>query len=298
NGNEGLEEETPEYADTWFSEEPKQRDKGTDTEEDQLLEEPETQYSSKMTQHPSVASSAAESHSLPGSDGASSPGGPGLVYVPAEPAQLAAHALATASSEAGQPPPHPNVWTLFCLSDLRQGQKPPPPPPLSPAGAGVPYSWAALSPSRGEDEPCGQLYQASAPMYVIEEESNRIAAPPFILVGSKVQKVDDWQPLPGHTVFACGAGSRLTAVPVARPAGEGADRASPGHNSAEGRAAQPCTPEVLSVAIPVAIPLDDAVSVSGLAGWGQVPSAEQSVLWDLLNCRPYSQTLSTHQTHA
>ncbi|NXX62151.1 CABYR protein, partial [Scopus umbretta] len=93
NGNEGLEEKTSEYTDTLFSGEPKQRDKSTDTEEDQLLEEPDIQYSSKITQHPSVASSIAESTLSPGPDGASAPEGPELVYVPAEPAQLAAHVL-------------------------------------------------------------------------------------------------------------------------------------------------------------------------------------------------------------
>uniref|UniRef100_A0A8B9Z478 Uncharacterized protein n=1 Tax=Buteo japonicus TaxID=224669 RepID=A0A8B9Z478_9AVES len=70
----------------------------TDTEEDQLLEEPDIQYSSKVTQHPSIASSIAESKSSPGSDGASSPEGPELVYIPAKPAQLAAHVLGNTDS--------------------------------------------------------------------------------------------------------------------------------------------------------------------------------------------------------
>lgn len=95
NGNKGLEEKT---SDTLFSGEPKQRDKCTDTEEDQLLEEPDIQYSSKVTQHPSIASSIAESKSSPGSDGASSPEGPELVYIPAKPAQLAAHVLGNTDS--------------------------------------------------------------------------------------------------------------------------------------------------------------------------------------------------------
>ncbi|NXS48385.1 CABYR protein, partial [Balaeniceps rex] len=98
NGNEGLEEKTSKYTDTLFAGEPKQRDKCTDTEEDQLLEEPEIQYSSKITQHPSVASCIAESTFPPGSDGASSPEGPELAYIPAEPAQLAAHVLGNSDS--------------------------------------------------------------------------------------------------------------------------------------------------------------------------------------------------------
>ncbi|KAM6278370.1 calcium-binding tyrosine phosphorylation-regulated protein [Spheniscus humboldti] len=470
-GNEGLEKKTAEYTDTLFSGEPKQRDKCTDTEEDQLLEEPDIQYSSKVTQHPSIASSIAESKLPPGSDGASSPEGPELVYVPAEPAQLAARVLgnsdslysvrdvatsvqtlyedsqiseneftpvgsaaedasvvpaaeasvealrsqpgvwsqssiagelgpsvsqadvskndvnqaslvplweepsplspppspapkdplqavpscneaevtpatevvslcwddepimdaevppyveqfpqkiiipfvdqtayllkieqplsagqgssattlgpsaddlvchpertestaqvesaeqayvlsAMASSEAGQPPPHSNVWTLYCLTDLRQGQKSP--PSLSPAGAGVPYSQAPHSLSRGEDQQCGQLSQVPAPIYVIEEESKRRDAPPFILVGSNVQNTQDWKPIPGHAVFAqqdAGARRRLTTVPVpvARPADERTDMASLNSNSAEETEAKPCTPDVFSVAIP----LDDVMS--------------------------------------
>lgn len=98
NGNERLKEKTSEYTDTLFSGEPKQKDKCTDTEEDQLLEEPDIQYSSKVTQHPSIASSIAESKTPPGSDRASSPEGPELVYVPAESTQLAAHVLGNSDS--------------------------------------------------------------------------------------------------------------------------------------------------------------------------------------------------------
>ncbi|NXJ76965.1 CABYR protein, partial [Trogon melanurus] len=98
NENAGLEEKTSVHTDTLFSGEPKQRDKCTDTEEDHLLEEPDIQYSSKTTQHPSVASCVAESKSLLDAEGASSPEGPQLAYVPAEPAQLAAHVLGNSDS--------------------------------------------------------------------------------------------------------------------------------------------------------------------------------------------------------
>ncbi|NXJ61066.1 CABYR protein, partial [Rostratula benghalensis] len=93
--SEGLEQKTTEHMDTLLSEEPKQKDKCTDTEEDQLLKEPEVQYSSKVTQHPSTASFVAESNFPLGS---SSPEGPELVYVPAESTQLAAHVLGNTDS--------------------------------------------------------------------------------------------------------------------------------------------------------------------------------------------------------
>ncbi|KAM6281297.1 calcium-binding tyrosine phosphorylation-regulated protein [Porphyrio hochstetteri] len=251
-GSEGREENTTECTGTLFSGEPKQRDKCTDTEEDQLLEEPDIQYSSKSTQCSSAASSIAESTFPPGPDGASAPEGRELVYVPAEPAQLAAHVLAMASSEAGQPPPPSNVWTLYCLNDLTQGQQLP--SSLPPAGAAVPSS-------QGEDQHCGQLSQLPAPVYVMERDSEGKSAPPFILVGSNVQNTQGWKPLPGHAVQAPqgpGARKRLTAVPVpvARPAEEERDMASPNSHSAEETGAEPCPLHVFSVAIP----LDDVMA--------------------------------------
>ncbi|NXI60774.1 CABYR protein, partial [Chloroceryle aenea] len=90
---EGLEKNSSESTNTLFSGEPKQKDKCTNTEDDLFLEEPDIQYSSKGTQHPSTASSVAESRSPPASDEAPSPEGAELVYVPAEPAQLADYVL-------------------------------------------------------------------------------------------------------------------------------------------------------------------------------------------------------------
>ncbi|XP_074753570.1 calcium-binding tyrosine phosphorylation-regulated protein [Athene noctua] len=247
NENKRLEEKTSEYTVTLFSGEPKRMDKCTDIEEDQLLEEPDIQYSSRVTQHPSTASSIVGSSSPPGFDGASSPEGPELVYVPAE---FAAHVLAMASSEAGQLQPHSNVWTLYCLTDLRQGQESP--PSFPPAGVGGPYYQATLSLSRGEDQQWGQLSHVSAPIYVMQEGSKRENAPPFILVGPNIQNTQDWKPLPSHA----GARRRFIAVPVARPAAEEMDMASCNSQSAEETGAKPCTAHVLSVAIP----LDDVMS--------------------------------------
>ncbi|XP_069635289.1 calcium-binding tyrosine phosphorylation-regulated protein isoform X1 [Haliaeetus albicilla] len=165
---------------------------------------------------------------------------------------------AMASSEAGQPPPHSNVWTLYCLTDLRQGQKSP--PSLPPAGPGVPYSQATPNLSRGKDQQYGQLSKLSAPIYVMQEESKMGNAPPFILVGSNVQNTQDWKPIPSHAVFAqqdAGAKRFITVpVPVARPVDEETDLASPNSNSAEETEAKLHTPNVFSVAIP----LDDVMS--------------------------------------
>ncbi|XP_050564733.1 calcium-binding tyrosine phosphorylation-regulated protein [Cygnus atratus] len=202
------------HRDTSLSNEPQKKEASTDTEEDQLLEDLAIEYSSKVIQCPSAVSSVAENKSSTGPDGASSPEGPELAYVPADPEQLAAHVLAMASREAGQPPPYSNVWTLYCLTDLRQGQKPPSP---------------------------GQLPQVSAPIYAMREENKRGDIPAFILVGSTVQTGRDWQALPSHAVFTQqGAGARrltVVPVPVARPADEETGR--------------PGVPDFISVAIPL-----------------------------------------------
>ncbi|NWQ79040.1 CABYR protein, partial [Columbina picui] len=97
NGNGGMQDQILEDMKALFPGEPRQQDKGTNTEEDQLLEDFETEYSSKVTQYPSVPSFTAKSKSFIGPAGVPSTerpaGGPELAYVPAEPAHLAAHVL-------------------------------------------------------------------------------------------------------------------------------------------------------------------------------------------------------------
>ncbi|NXI65150.1 CABYR protein, partial [Anseranas semipalmata] len=83
---------------TLLSNEPQKREVSTDTEEDQLLEDLATEYISQITQCPSIISSIAENKVPAGPDEASSPEGPGLAYVPADPAQLAAHVLGNSDS--------------------------------------------------------------------------------------------------------------------------------------------------------------------------------------------------------
>ncbi|XP_025037506.2 uncharacterized protein LOC102446746 isoform X1 [Pelodiscus sinensis] len=181
---------------------------------------------------------------------------------------------AMATTEAGQPPPYSNVWTLYCLTDLnQQGRKSP--PPLPPAGTGAPYPQATLYISSGKEQqpflqqqlpPQGPPPQVSSPTYVMEE-GKRENAPPFILVGSTVQNVQDWKSIPGHAVLAqheTSAVRRFTTVPipVARPADLKMATPSPNSNSAQ-ETARPPTPVFLSVAIP----LDDVMAAKrGAAG--------------------------------
>nr|XP_025037511.1 calcium-binding tyrosine phosphorylation-regulated protein isoform X3 [Pelodiscus sinensis] len=274
---ERLPEKRPDLGDlsavSPLTEEPKRKEKSTDTEEDQLHEGPEPEYSSKTTQYPSTHSDLVENEPSP-TGPESSPKGPELAYVPADPAQLAAQMLAMATTEAGQPPPYSNVWTLYCLTDLnQQGRKSP--PPLPPAGTGAPYPQATLYISSGKEQqpflqqqlpPQGPPPQVSSPTYVMEE-GKRGNAPPFILVGSTVQNVQDWKSIPGHAVLAqheTSAVRRFTTVPipVARPADLKMATPSPNSNSAQ-ETARPPTPVFLSVAIP----LDDVMAAKrGAAG--------------------------------
>ncbi|KAM8811023.1 calcium-binding tyrosine phosphorylation-regulated protein [Eudromia elegans] len=233
--------------------EPKQKEKCTDTEEDQLLRGPDAECTSKMTQYPSTHDDVVGNKPAAAPDEASSPKGPELAYVPADPAQLATQMLAMAASEAAQPPPHSNVWTLYCLTDLSQGQKSPPSLP-PPAGTGLAYSQQQFLQPMPLQAPPPQL---SSPTYVMPEESKRGNAPPFILVGSTVQSPQDWNPVAGPAPLAQpDAGARRFAtipVPVARPAEQ---QAAVPRAGAVPEVPRPPTPLYLSVAIP----LDDVVS--------------------------------------
>nr|XP_020641390.1 calcium-binding tyrosine phosphorylation-regulated protein isoform X3 [Pogona vitticeps] len=243
---------------TPVSDEPKRKEKSTDTEEDQISEEPKRELSTKTTQYPSTVDEFVQK--------AEDEKGAGLAYIPADPAQLATQMLAMATSEPGQPPPYSNVWTLYCLTDLKQqGRKSPPPPqpPLPSVGTGVPVPQATLFISSGKDQPQylqpqmiqqGQPPQVSSPTYVMMEEGKKGNAPPFILVGSSVQNKQDWKPIPGHAVLtqpdAAGTVRRFATipVPVARPADP--KTANPNTNSAQD-SGRPPTPVFLSVAIPL-----------------------------------------------
>ncbi|KAM6457214.1 calcium-binding tyrosine phosphorylation-regulated protein isoform 1-T2 [Liasis olivaceus] len=171
---------------------------------------------------------------------------------------------AMATSEPGQPPPYSNVWTLYCLTDLKQqGRKSPPPPPLPPVGTGAPVPQATLFISSGKDQPQylqpqmiqqGHPPQVSSPTYVMMEDGKKGNAPPFILVGSSVQNKQDWKPIPGHTVLtqpdAAGTVRRFATIPV--PVARAADpkTANPNFNPAQD-SGRPPTPVFLSVAIPL-----------------------------------------------
>ncbi|XP_068021579.1 calcium-binding tyrosine phosphorylation-regulated protein [Melanerpes formicivorus] len=160
------------------------------------------------------------------------------------PAERACGFSATASRE--EPQAHPNVWTLYRLTALRQGQTP-----------SLPCGQAPLSPAGGEaQQQAVQLAGGSAPVYVLQEPGAPGSAPPFILLGSSLQGAGAWQPLPSYAAFAqqgAAARGRFAAVPVpvARPAEEELDRASPCCSSAERTPAERRTPQVCAVAVPL-----------------------------------------------
>nr|XP_025037510.1 calcium-binding tyrosine phosphorylation-regulated protein isoform X2 [Pelodiscus sinensis] len=118
---ERLPEKRPDLGDlsavSPLTEEPKRKEKSTDTEEDQLHEGPEPEYSSKTTQYPSTHSDLVENEPSP-TGPESSPKGPELAYVPADPAQLAAQMLGNTDSVPSLKDVATSVQTLpeVCLS--------------------------------------------------------------------------------------------------------------------------------------------------------------------------------------
>ncbi|XP_026924462.2 calcium-binding tyrosine phosphorylation-regulated protein isoform X3 [Acinonyx jubatus] len=161
---------------------------------------------------------------------------------------------AIAASEAGQPPPYSNMWTLYCLTDMNQQSRPSPPP------APVPFPQATLYLSNPKDPQfLQQPPKVTSPTYVMLDDSKKTSAPPFILVGSNVQEAQDWKPLPGHAVVSqSDALKRYTAVqvPIAVPADQKFQKHTPNpQNGSPPPSGQdvprPQSPVFLSVAFPV-----------------------------------------------
>ncbi|XP_027702826.1 LOW QUALITY PROTEIN: proline-rich receptor-like protein kinase PERK10 [Vombatus ursinus] len=274
--SEGMQEkklETPKEQEpsSLFSEEPKWKDKSTDTEEDDITG---PLFSNKTTQFPSVHAELTEPKEIAESGSEPSPkastpkvstppsspsplaaASPEFAYVPADPAQLAAQMLVIAASEAGQPPPYSNMWTLYCLTDMKQQSCPSPPPAPGPFSQATLYLSNAKEPQFLQHPP-----KVTSPTYVMMDDSKRTSAPPFILVGSNVQKTQEWKPLPGHAVILQPDPSkRFTAVqvPIAVPTEQQKFQKHPPAPQKDScprngqEAPRPQSPVFLSVAIPV-----------------------------------------------
>uniref|UniRef100_A0A8D2BEL3 Calcium binding tyrosine phosphorylation regulated n=1 Tax=Sciurus vulgaris TaxID=55149 RepID=A0A8D2BEL3_SCIVU len=177
-----------------------------------------------------------------------------VAYVPADPAQFATQMLALATSEAGQPPPYSNMWTLYCLTDMNQQSRPSPPPAPGPFPQATLYLSNPKDPQFLQNPP-----QVTSPTYVMMDDSKKTSAPPFILVGSNVQEAQDWKPLPGHAVVSQSDGMKRYAavqVPIAIPADQKFQKhtlnppnASPPTSGKD--VPRPQSPVFLSVAFPV-----------------------------------------------
>ncbi|XP_024894431.1 calcium-binding tyrosine phosphorylation-regulated protein isoform X3 [Pteropus alecto] len=269
-----TQEKKPEYVKesgeiSTVSQEPTRMEKSTDTEEDNIAG---PQFSNKTTQFPSVHAELPQepevtSEAASGPSKASTPKtatppsspcptavSPEVAYVPADPAQFAAQMLAIATSEAGQPPPYSNMWTLYCLTDMNQQSRPSPPP------APGPFPQATLYLSNPKDP---QFLQhppkVTSPTYVMMDDSKKTSAPPFILVGSSVQEAQDWKPLPGHALVPQSDTLKRYAavqVPIAVPADQKFQKQPPNPQNASPPTSgqdvpRPQSPVFLSVAFPV-----------------------------------------------
>ncbi|XP_067555582.1 calcium-binding tyrosine phosphorylation-regulated protein isoform X3 [Pseudorca crassidens] len=251
----------PERTST-VSQEPKRMEKSTDTEEDNITA---PQFSNKTTQFPSVhaelfsepegAPEAARAPSKPTAPENATPASPPspaavspeLAYVPADPAQFAVQMLAIAASEAGQPPPYSNMWTLYCLTDMSQQSRPSPPPAPGPFPQATLYLPNSKEPQFLQHPP--KVASPTSGMM----DSKTTSAPPFILVGSNVQEAQDWKPVPQSDAL-----KRYTAVqvPIAVPADQKFQKHTPNPQNANPPTSgqdvpRPQSPVFLSVAFPV-----------------------------------------------
>ncbi|XP_038187060.1 calcium-binding tyrosine phosphorylation-regulated protein isoform X2 [Arvicola amphibius] len=274
--------------------EPTRMEKSTDTEEDNVAG---PLFSNKTTQFPSVHAELQPEETSEGVCGPSSkpatpktttpPSSPPpapvsaeYAYVPADPAQFAAQMLALATSEAGQPPPYSNMWTLYCLTDMNQQSRPSPPPALGPFPQATLYLPNPKDPQFLQNPP-----KVTSPTYVMMDDSKKTSAPPFILVGSNVQEAQDWKPLPGHTVVSqSDALKRYAAVqvPIAVPADQTFQRPAPNPQNASPPTSgqdgpRPQSPVFLSVAFPV----EDVAKKSSGSGDKRTPFGSYGIAGEI-----------------
>ncbi|XP_050016666.1 calcium-binding tyrosine phosphorylation-regulated protein isoform X2 [Alexandromys fortis] len=274
--------------------EPTRMEKSTDTEEDNVAG---PLFSNKTTQFPSVHAELQPEETSEGVCGPSSkpatpkattpPSSPPpapvsaeYAYVPADPAQFAAQMLALATSEAGQPPPYSNMWTLYCLTDMNQQSRPSPPPALGPFPQATLYLPNPKDPQFLQNPP-----KVTSPTYVMMDDSKKTSAPPFILVGSNVQETQDWKPLPGHTVVSqSDALKRYAAVqvPIAVPADQTFQRPAPNPQNASPPTSgqdgpRPQSPVFLSVAFPV----EDVAKKSSGSGDKRTPFGSYGIAGEI-----------------
>ncbi|XP_055481357.1 calcium-binding tyrosine phosphorylation-regulated protein isoform X2 [Psammomys obesus] len=274
--------------------EPTRMEKSTDTEEDNVAG---PLFSNKTTQFPSVHAEVMSDETSEGVWGPSSkpttpktttpPSSPPpapvsaeYAYVPADPAQFAAQMLALATSEAGQPPPYSNMWTLYCLTDMNQQSRPSPPPAPGPFPQATLYLPNPKDPQFLQNPP-----KVTSPTYVMMDDSKKTNAPPFILVGSSVQEAQDWKPVPGHAVVSqSDALKRYAAVqvPIAVPADQTFQRPAPNPQNASPPTSgqdgpRPQSPVFLSVAFPV----EDVAKKSSGSGDKRTPFGSYGIAGEI-----------------
>lgn len=187
---------------------------------------------------------------------------------------------ALATSEAGQPPPYSNMWTLYCLTDMNQQSRPSPPPAPGPFPQATLYLPNPKEPQFLQNPP-----KVTSPTYVMMDDSKKTNAPPFILVGSNVQEAQDWNPLPGHAVVSqADALKRYAAVqvPIAVPADQTFQRPAPNPQNASPPTSgqdgpRPKSPVFLSVAFPV----EDVAKKSSGSGDKRTPFGSYGIAGEI-----------------
>ncbi|XP_059975247.1 calcium-binding tyrosine phosphorylation-regulated protein isoform X2 [Mesoplodon densirostris] len=186
---------------------------------------------------------------------------------------------AIAASEAGQPPPYSNMWTLYCLTDMSQQSRPSPPPAPGPFPQATLYLPNSKDPQFLQHPP-----KVTSPTYVMMDDSKKTSAPPFILVGSNVQEAQDWKPVPGHAVSQSDALKRYAAVqvPIVVPTDQKYQKHTPNPQNANPPTngqdvPRPQSPVFLSVAFPV----EDVAKKGSGVGDKRTPCGSYSIVGEI-----------------
>ncbi|XP_023597831.1 calcium-binding tyrosine phosphorylation-regulated protein isoform X1 [Trichechus manatus latirostris] len=225
------------------------------------------------------------STSVKSSSGSPNPVPEGLTEPEIEPEEEAAPEQglmepAIAASEAGQPPPYSNMWTLYCLADMNQQSRPSPPPAPGPLPQATLYLSNSKDPQFLQHPP-----KVTSPTYVMMDDTKKTSAPPFILVGSNVQEAQDWKPLPGHAVVSQSDTLKRYAavqVPIAVPADQKFQKHTPNSQNASPPTSgqdvpRPQSPVFLSVAFPV----EDVAKKSSGSGDKRTPFGSYGIAGEI-----------------
>ncbi|KAJ1191190.1 hypothetical protein NDU88_000506 [Pleurodeles waltl] len=167
-----------------------------------------------------------------------------------------------------------NLWTLYRLTDLSQQKG---------GSSWDPRMQPMMQPMQRPQYMDQRM--VNSPAYMIsDDQKRRMAAPPYILVGSNVQEAHDWKAIPGHAVLSkndLNPQRRYAAIPV--PVAMNPDgcnqrmvspNASPGHDMNA-----PGNPMYYSVAVP----MDESQRMAAAQSYAHVGQEQRPPMTSYVN---------------